>query len=395
MTLSDVSSFADGGADNEPAQEHELDPADSEFLGLLERLAPFLADTAKAAVAEAVATTPVPVIRPGTVRGVSADDRSVTVLVDGDTDAIAAQVIIPELPGMNDRVMVLFQPPSAVFIVGVDHSSVPPGTILHFAGPISAHAGAASTSPTPGQPPRGFLWCAGQAVSRSDYSALFVAIGTTYGVGDGSTTFNVPDLRGRALISLDNMGNTDAGRLSVSNTLGGTGGAQTHTLSTGNLPAHAHTLGSHTHGVGTYAVASHTHDLANHTHSGSSLSVASHTHTISSSGTHQHTSPGGQFFAEFGAGNDLGAGAATGTSIVGTSASVQGGGDHSHGGATGSASPSVSGSTGTPSTNTSGSASPSLSGASAAATGDTGSVGSGTAVDHLPPYMLVHGIIKY
>ena len=45
-------------------------------------------------------------------------------------------------------------------------------------------------------PPSGQLWCDGAAVSRTDYAALFEAIGTTYGSGDGSTTFNVPDLRG-------------------------------------------------------------------------------------------------------------------------------------------------------------------------------------------------------
>src|SRR5690606_40258069 len=65
-------------------------------------------------------------------------------------------------------------------------------------------------SPTP---PPGWLVCAGQAVSRTDYAELFAVFGTRYGSGDGSTTFNLPDLRGRVPVTLDNQGGTDAGRL--------------------------------------------------------------------------------------------------------------------------------------------------------------------------------------
>lgn len=64
--------------------------------------------------------------------------------------------------------------------------------------------------------PSGWLLCDGSAVSRTTYAALFAAISTTYGVGDGSTTFNVPDLRGRIPAGQDNMGGTAAGRLQVS-----------------------------------------------------------------------------------------------------------------------------------------------------------------------------------
>lgn len=78
--------------------------------------------------------------------------------------------------------------------------------------------------------PAGSLLCYGQAVSRTDYAGLFAAIGTAHGAGDGSTTFNVPDLRGRAAFGLDNMGGSSANRLSsvlASTTLGAVGGAQT------------------------------------------------------------------------------------------------------------------------------------------------------------------------
>lgn len=92
-----------------------------------------------------------------------------------------------------------------------------------------------------------WLWCNGQAVSRTTYSTLFSLIGTTFGSGDGSTTFNVPDLRGRVPMGKDNMGGTDAARVTSSSTgggnadtLGGVGGAQTHTLTTAELPAHSH-----------------------------------------------------------------------------------------------------------------------------------------------------------
>ena len=97
--------------------------------------------------------------------------------------------------------------------------------------------------------PAGWLMCYGQAVSRTEYSALFTALSTTYGSGDGSTTFNVPDLRGRAIAGVDNMGGTAASRLtstvlSTSNTLGATGGTQSHTLTSAQsgVPAHSHQI---------------------------------------------------------------------------------------------------------------------------------------------------------
>lgn len=91
--------------------------------------------------------------------------------------------------------------------------------------------------------PTGWLLCYGQAVSRTTYANLFTAIGTTYGVGDNSTTFNLPDLRGRVVAGQDDMGGTSANRLtgvtgSVNgDTLGGTGGTETHTLAQTELPA--------------------------------------------------------------------------------------------------------------------------------------------------------------
>lgn len=88
-------------------------------------------------------------------------------------------------------------------------------------GGVQAFAG--SSAPT------GWLLCYGQAVSRTTYAALYAVIGTTYGTGNGSTTFNLPDLRGRTVAGLDNMGGTDAGRLDMANTLGTAGGNQNGT----------------------------------------------------------------------------------------------------------------------------------------------------------------------
>lgn len=61
-------------------------------------------------------------------------------------------------------------------------------------------------------PPTGWLKCNGQAISRSTYSALFTAMGTAYGMGDGSTTFNVPDLRGEFIRGVDDGRGVDSGR---------------------------------------------------------------------------------------------------------------------------------------------------------------------------------------
>lgn len=86
--------------------------------------------------------------------------------------------------------------------------------------------------------PDGWLTCNGQAVSRTTYADLFAAIGISFGVGDGSTTFNVPDLRNRVPMG--------------GGTIGAEGGADSDsiTLTTGNLPAHSHSI-AHNHPAAT------------------------------------------------------------------------------------------------------------------------------------------------
>ena len=99
--------------------------------------------------------------------------------------------------------------------------SEPAGVVITYAG---------STAP------EGWLLCDGSAVSRDTYATLFAVIGTTYGVGDGSTTFNVPNLQGRVVIGV-----------SGTHALASTGGATTVTLETANLPAHTHSVPKHGH----------------------------------------------------------------------------------------------------------------------------------------------------
>lgn len=82
--------------------------------------------------------------------------------------------------------------------------------------------------------PENWLLCDGSAVSRTTYQYLFNTIGTTYGAGDGFTTFNLPDLRGKVVVGLDDN-DTDF------DVLGETGGEKEHTLTINEMPSHTHT----------------------------------------------------------------------------------------------------------------------------------------------------------
>lgn len=103
---------------------------------------------------------------------------------------------------------------------GYQEALNPTGAIVQFAG---------STAPT------GYLLCDGSAISRTTYATLFTAISTTYGVGNGSTTFNLPNLKGKVPVGYSST-ETEF------DTLGETGGANTHILSAAELPSHAHTV---------------------------------------------------------------------------------------------------------------------------------------------------------
>jgi len=131
--------------------------------------------------------------------------------------------------------------------------TVPTGCMLDFGGSI---------------PPVGFLQCNGTAVSRTTYSNLFAVVGTTFGVGDGSTTFNIPDKRRRVAVG---SGGTGTGVLG--NTVGNVGGSETIILTTAQMPAHNHPASSSS------SVSDPTHNH-NNSGTGSPGTVGSGTATI-------------------------------------------------------------------------------------------------------------------
>jgi microcystin-dependent protein len=104
-------------------------------------------------------------------------------------------------------------------------NNLPIGTIMTYS---------ASTSLT------NWLICDGSAISRTTYSSLFSLIGTTYGIGNNSTTFNLPDLKGKTLVGFNSS------ELEF-NSLGKTGGSKTHTLTSAEMPIHSHTQDPHGH----------------------------------------------------------------------------------------------------------------------------------------------------
>lgn len=98
-------------------------------------------------------------------------------------------------------------------------AGVPSGGMFEWAGAVA---------------PDGYLLCDGSAVSRADYPDLYAAIGVVWGAGDGSTTFNLPDFRGRVTVG------AGAGAGLTARTVGQRGGEETHLLTVAEMPAHGH-----------------------------------------------------------------------------------------------------------------------------------------------------------
>lgn len=167
-------------------------------------------------------------------------------------------------------------------------ASTPVGTITMYAGASA---------------PENWALAQGQAVSRTTYSALFALIGTTYGTGDGSTTFNLPDLRERFVAGL--------GTAVWANARNKKGGSK-------DAPVVTHTHGmTHDHPTSTTSSDSHSH-TATHDHTASSASAGSHAHFFAA-----RINPNGS--------GDLGEPMISNSTGTGVVKATQAGGAHTHG----------------------------------------------------------------
>tara|TARA_R110001632_G_scaffold88142_1_gene190957 strand:- start:185 stop:943 length:759 start_codon:yes stop_codon:yes gene_type:complete len=164
------------------------------------------------------------------------DDSTLTITGAGKLKVADIGITATQLA--TDAVITAKIQDGAVTAAKLDAAAV---SVLMPTGSIMSFAGASA--------PTGYLLCDGAAIARqaggSD-TALFTLLGITYGAGDGSSTYNIPDLRGRVIAGQDDMGGASANRLTGltggvdGDVLGGTGGSQTHTLLTAEMPSHTH-----------------------------------------------------------------------------------------------------------------------------------------------------------
>lgn len=174
--------------------------------------------------------------------------------------------------------------------------------------------------------PANWLLCDGSAVSRSTYASLFTSIGTTYGSGDGTTTFNLPNLKGKTIVGKDSA-------QTEFDVLGETGGAKTHTLTTAEMPSHTHIQDAHTHTQN-----AHTHSVSDpsHTHGPASGYIGMLQNTYPTANTHNIPGGGGYISPNVGSvgysstGISIVQNTATNQNYTATNQNTGGGGAHNN-----------------------------------------------------------------
>lgn len=191
-------------------------------------------------VVDSVATLPVAPFTAGIERGVSGQEEIVLVTaINGGTSTLTVTRGYDGTTAKTHPNGAAVQHSVAAIDYTEANAHVNDPSLHAVSGMLTMFAGAAA--------PTGWLICDGAAVSRATYAALFAVIATTYGVGDGSTTFNLPNLKGRVPVGFDG-GQTEF------DVLGETGGAKTHALSIAELASHDHTTDTinagHTHAMG-------------------------------------------------------------------------------------------------------------------------------------------------
>lgn len=228
---------------------------------------------------------------------------------------------------VGDRVSVLQQGPVMLVIgrlTGPD-AFTPLGAVMPFAG---------ASAPT------GWLLADGSAVSRATYAGLFAVCGTTYGAGNGSTTFNLPNLTNRVPVAAGG-----------SYSRGATGGASTVTISEAQMPSHNHSFSGS--GGSTGGAGDHGHSISGGTDSG-----GDHSHSVGNQGGRSDLLAGGGTSSATSGGGSTGGG---GGHSHGISGSIGSGGNHSH---------------------------------SVSVSGSIGSAGSDNAHENMPPYIGLTFIIR-
>ncbi|GAB3773740.1 hypothetical protein GCM10028796_46660 [Ramlibacter monticola] len=186
-------------------------------------------------------TTVIDLLKPVSLAGITGPVPGQVTL--GDQLHLGAGTLAAPVLTINDTDSGFYSPSPGVIALVLDgvevmrwtaggaSNSVPPGTMFDFGGTST---------------PAGYLPCNGSAISRTDYAALFAAIGTNWGAGDGSTTFNLPDMRRRSTVG---AGGTFAAGPGVA--VGSVGGSEMFNLSEAQLPPHLHTITDpgHKHGI--------------------------------------------------------------------------------------------------------------------------------------------------